>query len=99
MGQKVIIRVWWESGLSSASRNYLTTFYRPFVHYARLRFVFCDSSLYPKQLSLFCLIWRLNACADDIGYITNIYSVIELLHELKTTVVDTEAFQNLKMSQ
>jgi len=26
MGQKVIIRFWWESGLSSASRNHLTTF-------------------------------------------------------------------------
>jgi len=36
MGQKVIIRLWWESGLSSASRNHLTTFCRPFVHYACL---------------------------------------------------------------
>jgi len=31
MGQKVTIRFWWESGLSSASRNHLTTFCRPFV--------------------------------------------------------------------
>jgi len=31
MGQKVIITLWWESGLSSVSRNYLTTFCRPFV--------------------------------------------------------------------
>jgi len=37
MGQKVIIRFWWESGLSSASRNHLTTFCRPFVRYACLR--------------------------------------------------------------
>jgi len=37
MAKKVIIRFWWESGLSSASRNDLTTFCRPFVHYARLR--------------------------------------------------------------
>jgi len=37
MGQKVIMKFWWESGLSSASRNYLTTFCRPFVHYACLR--------------------------------------------------------------
>jgi len=29
MDQKVIIRFWWESGLWSASRNYLTTFCRP----------------------------------------------------------------------
>jgi len=32
MGQKVIIRFWWESGSSPASRNYLTNFCRPFVH-------------------------------------------------------------------
>jgi len=37
MGQKEIIRFWWECGLSSASRNHLNTFCRPFVHYARLR--------------------------------------------------------------
>jgi len=37
VGQKVTIRFWWESGLSSASRNYLTTFCRPFVYYAYLR--------------------------------------------------------------
>jgi len=36
MGQKVIIRFWWESRLSSASGNHLTTFCRPFVHYACL---------------------------------------------------------------
>jgi len=37
MGQKVIVRFWWESGLSSAFRNHLTTFCRPFVPYACLR--------------------------------------------------------------
>jgi len=37
MGQKVIIRCWWESGLSSAFRNHLNTFCRRFVHYACLR--------------------------------------------------------------
>ena len=37
MGQKVIIRFLWESGLSSASRNHLTTFCRPFVHSTCLR--------------------------------------------------------------
>jgi len=36
MGQEVIIRFWWESGLSSACRNHLTTFCRRFVHYACL---------------------------------------------------------------
>jgi len=34
MGQKVIIRLWWEAWLSSASRNHLTTFCRPVAHYA-----------------------------------------------------------------
>jgi len=29
MGQEVIIMFWWELGLSSASRNHLTTFCRP----------------------------------------------------------------------
>jgi len=36
MGQKVLIRFRKESLLSSASRNHLTTFCRPFVHYACL---------------------------------------------------------------
>jgi len=37
MGQKVIIRFWWESGLSSASRNHLATFCSPFVPRAYAR--------------------------------------------------------------
>jgi len=36
MGKKVVIRFWWESAFSSASRNNLTTFCRPFVHHACL---------------------------------------------------------------
>jgi len=28
-----------------------------------------NSSLYPKQLSLFCLLWLISACADRLGYI------------------------------
>jgi len=51
-----------ESGLSSASRNHLTTFCRPFAHYAsHVKIVFCDSSLYPKQLLWFCLLWLISA--------------------------------------
>jgi len=57
MGQKVVIRFWWESGLSSASRNHLTTFWRRFAHYLGLCLkLFRDSSLCPKQLSSFCLL-------------------------------------------
>jgi len=37
MRQKVITEFRWESALSSASRNHLTTFCRPFVHYVCLR--------------------------------------------------------------
>jgi len=37
MGQKVITRFWWESGLPPASRNHLTIFRRSFVHYVCLR--------------------------------------------------------------
>jgi len=59
MGQKVIFRFWGESGWSSASRNHLTTFCRPFAHYTWI--VFRDSSLYPRQLSLFCLLWLISA--------------------------------------
>jgi len=32
MEQNVIIRFWWESGLSSASRNHLITFCRSVVY-------------------------------------------------------------------
>jgi len=50
MGQRVVIRFWWESGLSSASRNHLTTFCRPYpLHMFTI--VFRDSPLFPKSLS------------------------------------------------
>jgi len=85
MGQKVIIRFWWESGLSSVSRNHLIIFCRCFVHYACLRLSSVISPLYPKQLSLFCLLWLIRASAYRISYITNLCSMIELLHELKNS--------------
>jgi len=48
-----------------------------------LKIVFRDSSLYPKQLSLFCLLRLISASADRNGYTSNFCSMIELLHELK----------------
>jgi len=42
--------------------------------------VFRDSSIYRKQLSLFCLQRLSSASADRIGYITNFCIMIELLH-------------------
>jgi len=47
--------------------------------------VFRDISLYPKQLSLFCLLRLTSAGADRIGYTTNFCSLIELLHDLKNS--------------
>jgi len=61
MGQNVMIRFWWESGISFVSRNHLTTFCRPFVRYACLKIVFRDSSLYRKQLPLFRPLWLISA--------------------------------------
>ena len=83
MGQKLLSRFWWESGLSFASRKHFNTFCRPFSPPHMFKTVLRDSSLYPKQLPLFCLLWLICASADPIGYISNFYSMIELLHELK----------------
>jgi len=49
------------------------------------KIVFRDCSLYPKQLSLFCLLWLSSASADRIGYITSFCSMIKLLHKLKNS--------------
>ena len=59
MGQKVIIRFWWESGLLSASRNQLTTFCRPFAHYACLRL--CTAIIHLSKTIAFIL----SAMADQ----------------------------------
>jgi len=47
------------------------------------KIVFRDSSLYRKQLSLFCLLRLSRERADRIGYLTNFCSMIKLLHGLK----------------
>jgi len=47
------------------------------------KIVFRDSSLYPKQLSLFCLLWMISASADRTDYVTNFCSMIKLFNELK----------------
>jgi len=64
-----------------------------------LKIVFSDSSLYPKQLSLFCLLRLISASADRNGHTSNFCSMIELLHELKKSFFNMEAFRNLIMSQ
>jgi len=59
--------------------RFLQTLHRMF------NIVFRDSSLYPKQLFLFCLLWLISASSECIGYISNFCSMIELLHELKNS--------------
>jgi len=49
------------------------------------KIVFRHSSLYPKQLPLFCLLKLISASADRIGHFTNSCSMMELLHELKNS--------------
>jgi len=49
------------------------------------KIVFRDSPLYPKPLSLFCLLWVISASANRIGYITSFCNMIKLLHELKNS--------------
>ena len=85
MDRRVIIRFWWESGLSSASRNHLTTFCRLFVHYTCLRLCSAIVNFMRNNCLLFCLLWLISACADRINYITNLCSMTELLHELKNS--------------
>jgi len=54
------------------------------LHALRMfKIVFRDTSLYPKQLSLFCLLRLIRSSADRNDYFSNFCSMIELLHELK----------------
>jgi len=53
-GPKVIIRFWWESGLSSASRKHLTTFCRSFFHYACLRL--CSAIVHFSRSNCLCFV-------------------------------------------
>ena len=62
------------------SHHYLQTLHRVF------KIVFRDSTLCPKQLSLFCLLRLISARAERIGYISNFCNMIELLHELKNSI-------------
>jgi len=55
--------------------------------------VFRDSWLYPKQLSLYCLLWLISASADHIGYITSFCSMIKLLPELKNSSCSHRSIQ------
>jgi len=56
-----------------------------FLPLRMFKIVLRDSSLYPKQLHLFCLLRLISASADIIGCITSFCGIIELLHELKNS--------------
>ena len=79
--------------VQNISHHFFQTLHRMFQS------VFRDTTLYQKQLSLFCLLRLINASSERIGYISNFYSMIELLHELKNIFFNIEAFMNLIMSQ
>jgi len=63
------------------------------------KIVFRDSSLYPKQLSLFFLLRLISASADCIDYISNFCSMIELLRELKNSSFYHGSIQAVVMSE
>jgi len=83
MGQKVIIGFGGnlDYRLDLPSHHFLQTF-RPLRMFTIL---FRDSSLYQKQLSLFCLLWMISASADRIGFITIFCRMNEMLHKLKNS--------------
>jgi len=100
MGQKVIVRFWWDTELSSASRNHLTSFFRPFTHYARL--TLCSVIVHFIQNNCLCFVcygWSAQALTTLAALPISVCSMIELLHELESAIVNTEAFRHLIMSQ
>jgi len=70
--------IWVIVCVQKPSHHFLQTF-RPLRMF---KIVFRDSSLYPQQWSLYCLLRLISAIAD---YITNFCSMTELLHELKNS--------------
>jgi len=99
MDQKVIINFWWGSELSSASRNHLTTFCRPFAHYACWKL--CSAIIHlilSNCLYFVCYGWlahALTAFATLPIYI----AWQNCCTSSKTAVVITEAFRHLIMFQ
>jgi len=78
---KVLVGIWVIVCIQKPSYHFLQKF-RPLRMF---KIVFRDSSLYPKPLSLFFLLWLSSANADRIGYISSFCSMIKLLHELKNS--------------
>jgi len=85
MGQKAIIRIWWEFLVYRLHQETISPLFADLLPLRMLKIVFRDSSLHRKRLSLFCLLWLSSASVDRIGYITNFCSMIKLLHQLKNS--------------
>ena len=86
IGQKVIVRIWWEIELSPASRKHLTTFCRPFTHYAHLRL--CSTIVNCIQnncLYFVCYGWSAQALTALATLPISVCSMTELLHEVKNS--------------
>ena len=79
--KKVLVGMWVIVCVQKPSHHFLQIF-RPL---RMNEIVFRNRSLNPKQLSLFCLLGLISASADRIAKITNLCSIIELLHELKNS--------------
>ena len=74
-----MLGIWVIVCIQKLPHHFLQTF-----HPLRMfKILFRDSSLHPKQLSLFSLLWLISASADCIDYFTNFCSMIVLLYELK----------------
>jgi len=98
MDQKAIIRLWLESGSSSASKNYLTTFCRPFVHYWYLR-LYSAIVHFIRNNCLYFVCYGWSAQALTALAALPIYLAWYNCTSSKTAVFNTDIFRHLIMSQ
>jgi len=87
-----LVGTWVIVCIQKPSHHFLQTF-RP---RRMFKIVFRDSSLYPKQSRLYCLLRLISASAD---YIINICSMIKLCTNSKTAIFNIKGFGHLIMSQ
>ena len=89
MGQKAIIRFWWESGLSSAYRNHLTTFCRPFAHYTCLRLCFATVNFIRNNCLYLSAVAGQSKLRQTVGLenmnMTSNYDVTNNAHQIQMT--------------
>jgi len=85
MGQKLIIRFPGGICVIVCVQKPPHHFLQTFCPLRMFKIVLRNTSLYPKQLPLICLLRLISASADRIGYISNFCSMIKLLHELKNS--------------